>query len=96
MSSAGVFPSPKFSSRREERHRGRPVRAGRQRGTGGWSAGKLAQHSLEAEDMESYRYRRIYCCLKAILVENRFNFHLTSAPKSVGKDKQPRKCSAIV
>lgn len=67
MSSAGVFPSPKFPSRREERrhrHRDRPVRAERQRGTGGWSRGKLAQQSLswsvEAEDIKSYGYRCIW------------------------------------
>lgn len=38
MSSTGIFPSLNFPSRREERrhrHRDRPVRAGRQRGTGG-------------------------------------------------------------
>lgn len=99
MSSAGIFPSLNFPSRREERrhrHRDRPVRAGRQRGTGGWRREKLAQQSLrwavEAEDIELYRY----CCLKVILAETRFSFHLASAPRSAGKNKQRRKYSAIV
>lgn len=64
MSSAGIFPSPKFPSRREKRrHRDRPVRAERHRGTGGWSRGKFPQQSLswavEAEDIDSYSYRCI-------------------------------------